>query len=80
MSIPHLNNKEKEAIMREKYMATMKPVSRTWPETPHLGHTHFKFSVNNACLISYSCIVLQNKVFVAGLREESIAGSYHTEF
>jgi len=27
MSIPHLNSKEKEAIMREKYMATMKPVS-----------------------------------------------------
>ena len=28
MSIPHLSSKEKEAIMKEKYMATMKPVRR----------------------------------------------------
>ncbi len=27
MAIPHLNNKEKQCIMREKYMATMRPVS-----------------------------------------------------
>lgn len=27
MAIPHLSSKEKEAIMKEKYMATMKPVS-----------------------------------------------------
>ena len=27
MAIPHLSNKEKESIMKEKYMATMKPVS-----------------------------------------------------
>jgi len=26
MALPHLNNTEKQCIMREKYMATMKPV------------------------------------------------------
>lgn len=30
MAIPHLSSKEKEAIMKEKYMATMKPVSAGW--------------------------------------------------
>ena len=29
MSFPHLSSKEKEAIMKEKYMATMKPVSQS---------------------------------------------------
>ena len=27
IATPHLSNKEKEAIMKEKYMSTMKPVS-----------------------------------------------------
>jgi pectin methylesterase-like acyl-CoA thioesterase len=43
MSLPHLSGPEKDAIMKEKYLASMKPVSVDW--TSSASYTNIIYEV-----------------------------------